>query len=176
MTATPSIHLIVAIDDRGAIGFRGDMPWGRSMKADLKHFKETTMGYPVLMGRTTFESFPKRPLPGRLNIVLTGRADYAVPEGAVVATSADEALRIAGEASDRLFVIGGAKVYAQFFDRADYLHMTLIHHAFDRADTYFPEADPARWTLETSDSVHPADASNAYPYSFVVLKRQKADK
>lgn len=166
-----TIHLIVAMDDGGAIGYKGDMPWGRSMKSDLKHFKETTMGYPLIMGRTTFESFPKRPLPGRLNIVLTRRTDYAVPEGAVTATSVDEALRLAEEeGSGEVFIIGGRQVYEQFIDRADRLHLTLIHHTFDPVDTHFPDIDPEAWQLVATED-HPADESNAYPYSFIVLAK-----
>lgn len=167
-----TIHLIVAMDDEGAIGYKGDMPWGRSMKSDLRHFKETTMGYPLIMGRTTFESFPRRPLPGRLNIVLTRRTDYDVPEGAVTAGSVDEAFRLAEEeeGSAEVFIIGGRQVYEQLIDRADRLHLTLIHHTFDPVDTHFPDIDPEEWQLEATED-HPADESNAFPYSFVKLKR-----
>lgn len=166
-----TIHLIVAMDEEGAIGLQGDMPWGRSMKSDLRHFKETTMGYPLIMGRTTYESFPRRPLPGRLNIVLTRRTDYDVPEGAVTASSVDEAIRLAEEeGSGEVFIIGGRQVYEQFIDRADRLHLTLIHHTFDPVDTHFPDIDPEEWQMETTED-HPADESNAYTYSFVTLRR-----
>ena len=80
------LHIIVAIADNGAIGLKGDMPWGRQLPADLRHFKETTMGYPIVMGRKTFESLPKGALPGRQNIVVTRNTVYHA-EGAEVVHS-----------------------------------------------------------------------------------------
>ena len=144
MSKTSTLSLIVAMDSDGAIGQAGDMPWGRSMKGDLRHFKETTMGHPILMGRTTYESFPRRPLPGRLNIVLTRRSDYTVEEGAVVAHSVEEALRLA-EGADEI----------------------------PGADTHFPDIDPAEWQL-VREEPHPADPSNAFPYTFTTLERRKS--
>lgn len=172
MSKTSTLSLIVAMDSDGAIGQAGDMPWGRSMKGDLRHFKETTIGHPILMGRTTYESFPRRPLPGRLNIVLTRRSDYTVEEGAVVAHSVEEALRLA-EGADEIFVIGGRQIYEQLIDRADRLYVTLVHHTFPGADTHFPDIDPAEWQL-TREEPHPADPSNAFPYTFTTLERRKS--
>ena len=82
----PTLHIIVAIAEDGAIGFEGDMPWGRNLPRDLKHFKETTMGYPIVMGRKTFESLPKGALPGRLNIVISRNTAYEA-QGATSCTA-----------------------------------------------------------------------------------------
>lgn len=171
-TQKPRIALIAAMDEGGAIGLGGDMPWAMSMKSDLKHFRTTTMGHPILMGRTTYESFPKRPLPGRYHIVLTGRKDYPAPEGVAVVPSIEEGLKAWKEQGDPLlFVIGGAKVFDQMIDRADLLYLTLIHHRYPEADTFFPEIDPEEWQL-TETEEHPADETNAHPYTFVVLERK----
>jgi dihydrofolate reductase len=167
-----TIQIIVAMDESGAIGLHGDMPWGRSMKSDLRHFKETTMGHPIIMGRTTYESFPKRPLPGRLNVVLTRDPDYPVTEGAVVATTPEEALRIVeGEGTGTVYIAGGASIYRLFLERSDRLLVTLVHHTFAEADTHFPDIDPEQWVLTASED-HPADPANDYPYSFTVLERK----
>lgn len=105
------LHAIVAMGRGNEIGYRGDMPW--HIPEDLRHFKNLTMGHPIIMGRSTWESLPKKPLPGRLNIVLTRNPEYKA-EGAAVATSLAEALRLC-PAAEVPFVIGGGKVYAQSF-------------------------------------------------------------
>ena len=168
---TPSVSIIVAMTRQRAIGFKGDMPWKMEMKADLRHFKETTMGHPIIMGRKTFESFPKSPLPGRQNIVVTRNKDYAVPEGVTVVSSIEEALEVA-DGAEEVFVIGGAQIFSQSLHLADKLYVTIVEgHDFLNADTFFPEIDPDLWQLESKEH-HEADDKNKYPYSFTVWTRK----
>ncbi|MEY7847669.1 dihydrofolate reductase [Natrarchaeobius sp. A-rgal3] len=137
---------IVAVADNGIIGRDGEMPW--HVPADLAHFKETTMGHPVIMGRVTYEGILEtlgEPLPGRTTVVLTNR-DLEVPDGATVANGLGEALtvaeRIARERydADRIFVAGGATVYEELLSALDRLIVTEIHDDPD-GDTRFPEWD-----------------------------------
>lgn len=162
------LHIIVAIADNGAIGLKGDMPWGRNLPADLRHFKETTMGYPIVMGRKTFESLPKGALPGRQNIIVTRNRDYSATDATIV-HSLEEALEVAE--GERLFLIGGGELYRQGMDLADVLHITLVHHEWHDADTFFPELDIDIWEC-TSIEEHEADERNLYPYSFTTWRRK----
>lgn len=156
------LHIIVAMDERGAIGQEGDMPWGRNLPADLKHFKSTTMGFPIVMGRKTFESLPKGALPGRQNIVVTRNKAYEAP-GADVVNSLEEALDKAE--GDQLFLIGGGQLYQQGIALADVLHITLVHHTWQEADTFFPDIDIDIWECVENEA-HQADERNLFPYSF----------
>ncbi|MFD1564647.1 dihydrofolate reductase [Haloarchaeobius amylolyticus] len=138
---------IVAVADNGVIGNDGDMPW--HIPADLKHFKETTMDHPVIMGRVTYEGILEtlgEPLPGRTTIVLTSR-DLETPDNTVVAHDLEDALAKAEIAArerhdgvDRVFVAGGATIYEQFLPAVDRLIITEVHDEPD-GDTYFPEWD-----------------------------------
>lgn len=162
------LHIIVAMADNRAIGYKGDMPWGRGLPADLKHFKETTMGHPIVMGRKTFESLPKGALPGRQNIVVTRNSNYQA-EGAEVVHSLPEALERAE--SEELFLIGGGELYRQGIELADMLHITLVHHEWEEADTFFPEIDIEVWECKQIE-YHEADDRNRYPYSFTLWERK----
>lgn len=135
--------IIVAVSENGVIGKDGDIPW--HFPEDLKHFKEKTMGHPVVMGSSTYRSLPEdfRPLPGRKNIVLT-RSGLEVDESVSVANSLEEAWKIAGKESEKAFIIGGASIYEQTLDEADKLVLTRIHQEFD-GDTYFPDWDEDNW-------------------------------
>lgn len=166
------LHLIVAIANDGAIGKNGDMPWGRNLPADLKHFKETTMGHPIVMGRKTYESLPKRPLPGRTNIVVTRNSEYQA-EGAVVVHNLEDALEVNG--AEKLFLIGGGELYRQGIELADVLHITLVHHKWDDADTYFPSIDLDKWQCVQND-YHEPDDKNLFPYSFTQWIRKEKSK
>ena len=161
-----SIQAIVAIDGNGAIGRQGDLLC--HLPADMKHFKEVTMGHSIVMGRKTFESFPRRPLPGRQNIVITRNADWHYP-GVTVAHSLDEA--IAAAQTDTVFIIGGAQVYGQALPLVDVLHLTQIHARWASADVFFPALDPDEWQ-EVSREHHQSDHRNAYEFDFVTLKRR----
>jgi dihydrofolate reductase len=158
---------VVAIAQNGVIGRDNALPW--KLPEDLKHFKAVTLGKPVLMGRRTFESIG-RPLPGRINLVLT-RNPHWHATGAVVVRSPAEALEAAGSASE-LHVIGGSDVFKLLLPAAERIHLTRVH-AQIAGDTVFPEIDWARW-IELETRRYAADERNAYDLSFVTLERAPA--
>lgn len=136
--------IIAAVSENNAIGKDGDIPW--DIPEDMKHFKETTMGNPVIMGRKTYQSFPEpvRPLPGRTNIVLT-RSDFQPEDESVkVANSLSEAYEIAEETSEKAFIIGGASVYEEALKDADKMILTEVHREVD-GDTFFPDWNGEAW-------------------------------
>jgi len=162
---TRRISLIAAMTDDRVIGIGNRLPW--KLPADMRWFRRHTLGKPIVMGRKTFESFGAKPLPERLNIVITRDPDYRA-EGAVVVHDIDAALRAAGEA-DEVLIIGGASFYEQMLPRADRLYLTFVHADIE-GDAWFPEFDPSAWH-EIHREDHPADEKNPYPYSFVILER-----
>lgn len=152
---------MVAMDRTGAIGFNGDLPWGRSLKGDLAHFKRITQGGSIIMGRKTFESIGSKPLPNRENIVLSSKPS-GVP-GVLTALSLSSAYALARYL---IFVIGGAQVYCQALDDMDELYITYVDAEFTEADTYFPEFDKSIW-IEQSRQHHPADQDNKYSFDII---------
>lgn len=136
-----TLSIIVAVARGGAIGASGDLLY--HISADLRRFKQLTMGHPVIMGRKTFESFPKGPLPGRRNIVVTRNQEYPA-EGIERVSSLEEACRRAGEDA---FVIGGGEIYRMAMDVADRIYMTEIDADAPGADTFFPAVDPGVWRI-----------------------------
>ena len=162
-----SVTLIAAIARNRVIGKDGDLPW--RLPADLRHFKRTTVGHPLIMGRRTFESFG-RPLPDRTNIVVTRSPSYR-PEGAVVVSSFDEAMRVALEEDDEIFIGGGEEVFRHFLPTADRMILTWIDEDFE-GDTFFPEFDESEWDIISRDD-HEPDEKNRWPYSFVVYERAR---
>ena len=164
------IIIIAALGNNNAIGKDSDLPWGRRQRGDMLRFFRLTKGFPIITGRKTYESFPQRPLRFRTNIVITRQSDYGGPDGLVKAGSFEEAIEIAKrEGKEKAFIIGGAKIYKLALSQADKLYITFIHHEFE-ADTFFPVIDPSAWQ-EIGRSVYPADADNAYPYSFVIYDK-----
>lgn len=161
-----SIHAIVAIASDGAIGRQGDLLC--HLPADMKHFKEVTMGHSIVMGRKTFESFPRRPLPGRQNIVVTRDPSWQYP-GVTVAHSIDEA--IAAAQAGVVFIIGGAQIYEQALPLVSVLHLTRIHARWATADAYFPALNMDEWQ-EVEREHHVSDHRNAYEFDFITLKRR----
>ncbi len=162
------LSIIVAMAANGVIGRNNELPW--HLPADLQHFKQTTMGKPILMGRKTFESIG-RPLPGRTNIVIT-RDDSYTAQGCVVVTSIEDALKAAA-GHDEVMVIGGAELYRQVLPEAKTIYLTRIHESFE-GDTRFPEIRNTEWhQVERVD--HEADEKNPYDYSFIRLDRVHAD-
>ena len=161
----PSIAVIVAMDQNNGIGFHGDMPW--HLSADLKRFKQLTMGHPVIMGRRTFESIPGGPLKGRRNIVITRNTDFH-PKGAEVVSSPDAALALCRDA-ETVFIIGGGQLYQQMFPLADTLYITLIHHVFE-ADTRFPDFSSDDFDV-TEEVMVTDDHTFEHRYSFITLKK-----
>lgn len=143
------LSLVAAVAENGVIGADGGMPW--HYPADLAHFKETTMGHPVIMGRRTYESIERRldgPLPGRTNVVLSRRESLELPDGAVHARDVEEARELAGAALDdgqeTVYVVGGATVYEAFVDDADELRVTEIPES-PEGETRFPKIGD-EWT------------------------------
>jgi dihydrofolate reductase len=159
------ISFVVAMDENRAIGKDNDLPW--YLPNDLKHFKKTTMGKPIVMGRKTYESIGK-PLPGRENIVVTRDQSYEA-EGTTIVHSVDEVLQINAE---EVCVIGGSEIFKQFLPVADRLYITEIHHTFE-ADTYFPELNDNEWK-ELSRTEGIVDEKNKYPHEFVVYEKIKS--
>lgn len=162
-----SLHAIVAIDEAGAIGFNGQLLC--HLPLDLKHFKALTTGHAIVMGRKTLESFPRGPLPGRQNIVLSRNKDYA-PQGVTVAATVAAALK-AVDMPQPVFVIGGAQIYRATFPRVTTLHLTVIHHTFAQADTFFPIIDPGEWHL-LDEERHEPDDRHPYAFTFKTLTRR----
>ena len=159
--------IIVAISDNSAIGRDNALLW--HISEDLKFFRRTTSGHPVIMGRKTYESIG-RPLPKRINIVVSHGSE--APEGTLLAGSLAEAFEKAAEQqSERCFVIGGGQIYAQALACADRLVVTHVHTVIEDADTFFPEIDPAIWQCVSEDR-HEADEKNPYPYTFAVYTKK----
>jgi dihydrofolate reductase len=158
------IALVVAMAENRVIGKDNKLIW--HLPADLKHFKQTTSGHPIIMGRKTFESIGK-PLPNRTNIIVTRQTDLQA-EGCMVANSLPEALMLAQQLDAEIFVIGGAEIYQQALFLADTIYVTEVHHSFE-GDTFFPEIDSVLWQ-EVSREKNEPDEKNTYPYSFVTFK------
>lgn len=161
------LNLIVAIAENNAIGKAGDLLC--HLPNDLKHFKEITTGAIVVMGKNTFFSLPRRPLPNRRNIVLTRDIAFTY-ENTEVAHSMDE-LQTMLQDNENVFIIGGGNVYEQFMTKVDKLYITHIHHTWQDADTFFPEIDPAIWQC-VSEEYHEADEKHLYPYTFAVYTQK----
>ena len=163
------ISIIVAMAANSIIGRDNQLPW--HLPADLKHFKQTTMGKPILMGRKTWESIG-RPLPGRTNIVITRDSTYSAA-GCVVVNSIDAAIT-AATGQNEVMVIGGAELYRQVMPCTDTIYLTRIHETF-AGDTRFPEIHNTEWhQVERVD--HEADEKNSHDYSFIRLDRVHAGR
>ncbi|PCJ71907.1 MAG: dihydrofolate reductase [Rhodobiaceae bacterium] len=161
----------VAIAENGVIGKDNGMPW--RLSGDLQYLKRMTMGKPIIMGRKTWESFPRRPLPGRPNLVVTRNADYDAP-GATVFTDVEAALTHAESLApelgvDEIMILGGAEIYAATLSRATRIYLTRVH-ASPEGDTYFPEFDQAEWR-EVRSVRQSRGENDSDDYSLIVLER-----
>ena len=161
--------IIVAIADNNAIGKDNALLW--HISEDLKFFKRTTTGCPVIMGRKTFESIG-RPLPKRTNIVVSRGFD--APEGIIVVGSLSEAYTVADGSYERCFVIGGGQIYAQALADADRLVVTHVHTVIEDADTFFPQIDPSVWEVEERSEMF-RDEESGFDFEFVTYKRSRAN-
>ncbi len=160
------ISLIAAVAENGVIGREGGLPW--RIPEDLKFFKATTLGKPVIMGRKTYVSIGK-PLPGRLNIVLTRDRTWHA-QGVSTAHDLDRALRIAQESgADEAMIIGGADIYEAALPRANRIYLTRIAREFE-GDALFPYFDPAEWTEIARTGKTAGDVP--FDYCFVTLERR----
>jgi dihydrofolate reductase len=165
MSEATTLSLLVAHDLGRVIGRDGDLPW--RLPNDLKQFKQRSLGKTVLMGRRTWDSLPRKPLPGRDNWVLS-RDPAFVAEGARSFQSLEQAL--AAHAGGELLVIGGGELYRLALPRAQRIYLTLVQTQVN-GDTWFPDYDPADFQeIERLD--HPADAQHACAYSFLTLERR----
>jgi dihydrofolate reductase len=163
---TAHLVLIVAVADNGVIGVRGDLPW--RIPEDLKRFKALTMGKPMIMGRKTWDSLPKKPLPGRTNIVVTRDPAFRA-EGAKIAYGFDEALAMArAENPPEIMVIGGEAIFAAALPLAHRLELTEVAAA-PQGDAFMPPIDRNAWREIACDGPH---ESGCLRYSFVTLERR----
>nr|WP_295973976.1 dihydrofolate reductase [uncultured Bacillus sp.] len=160
------ISFIVAMDKNRVIGKDNQLPW--HLPADLKFFKKTTMGHPIVMGRKTYESIGK-PLPGRENVIVTRNEQYS-PEGCTVIHSVEKLKDLAAARGEEIFVIGGAELFKTVLPDADRLYITLIEQEFE-GDTFFPEYTESNWKLVSSIK-GVKDERNPYIYYFNVYERK----
>lgn len=157
------ISLIFAIGRNNALGNKNKMPW--YLPADFAYFKKVTMGQPVIMGRKTFESIGK-PLPGRINIVITRSTSFSY-EGCIVVDSIDKAKELVKDKDS--FIIGGLEIYRAFLPIADKMYITEIDNEFE-ADTFFTEIDYSKWKLVSSET-GVKDEKNPFDYKWLVYDR-----
>jgi dihydrofolate reductase len=167
----PRLVLVAAVAENGVIGHDGGMPW--HLPGDLRHFKAVTLGKPIIMGRRTFDSIGRRPLPGRPNIVLTRDRSFKA-DGVQVAADLPTALSLAEDEAARLqmnevAVIGGSALYAEALPLAHRLYLTEVH-ASPEGSVRFPDFDRSEWREIARDGPH-QEPGEAYTYSFVTLDR-----
>jgi dihydrofolate reductase len=159
------VILIAAVAENNALGKDNQLLW--HLPDDFKRFKQLTTGHHIIMGRKTFESFPK-PLPNRTHVIITRQKNYH-PEGCLVADSIEKALEISPKDED-VFVIGGGEIYNLALPLADKIDVTKVHTTLD-ADTFFPEIDPKIWKL-ASEEYHPKDEKHLYDFTFQTFIRK----
>ena len=171
MPANPKLSLIVAKSRNGVIGVDGDLPW--KLSSDLKFFKQITMGKPVMMGRTKWESLPF-PLPGRPNLVLSGEKTYKAPKAEIFHDMHDmigRGYELAGEANvDEIMLIGGAKLYASLMRFCDRMYITEVD-AMIEGDAHFPAIRADKWRL-THEMSHAQSTGDDYPFEIKVYDRR----
>ena len=161
------ISIIAAIAEDNGLGKDNELLW--HIPEDLKRFKKLTWGQCVIMGKRTWESLPRKPLPGRKNIVLTDIPGECI-DCSITAYSVEDALEKCGP-DENIFIIGGGSVYRQFMDLADRLLITHVHQVAE-ADTWFPEIDTALWKIVEKEE-HLDAVQGIPPYSYVVYERKK---
>ncbi|WP_293895719.1 dihydrofolate reductase [Flavobacterium sp.] len=159
------ITLIAAVAENNALGKDNQLLW--HLPDDFKRFKNITSGHYIIMGRKTFESFPK-PLPNRTHVIITHQKNYTA-ENCIVVDSLEKAIAICPQ-GEEIFIIGGGEIYSQSIEIADKLDITRVHHTFD-ADTFFPEIDLEKWEL-TSAEFHPKDEKNQFDFTFQTYLRK----
>ncbi|MDB5249496.1 MAG: dihydrofolate reductase [Segetibacter sp.] len=161
------LSLIVAASTNNVIGKNNQLPW--NLPVDMKFFKNTTWGMPVIMGRKTFASMDNKPLPGRINIVITRQKNWKA-EGAVVVSNWDDALFVAKDADCKeVFVIGGGEIFKEAIKKANRIYMTRVHTMVD-GDIFFPEIEGKKWQRVSNRDCF-ADEKHKYNYSFELWER-----
>ena len=159
------IIMIAAAAENNALGKDNDLVW--HLPDDFKRFKNLTSGHSIIMGRKTFESFPK-PLPNRLHIIITRQKEYQF-DGCLVASNLEKALSLIPKNQD-VFIIGGGEIYKQALPFTDKIELTRVHQSFD-ADTYFPEINPDKWLL-IQEEYHPKDEKHAVDFTYQTFIRK----
>jgi len=160
---------IVAAAKNNAIGIDNQLPW--HLPKDLQFFKKTTMGKPVLMGRKTYESLGK-PLPGRLNIIISTRKNLSLPDGVLVFSNIEEGIkRMKQEQTDEGFIIGGGEIFRQTMNKIDRIYFTRVYTHIENATVFFPEIEDAVWKLVWEEK-HQADEKHLYDFSFQRYERR----
>jgi dihydrofolate reductase len=159
------ITIIAAVAENNALGKNNQLLW--HLPDDFKRFKTLTTGHHIIMGRKTFESFPK-PLPNRTHVIITRQKNYH-PEGCIVVDSLEKAIAVCPKEVE-LFIIGGGEIYNQSIEIAHKLDITKVNHTFE-ADTFFPKIDLDIWEL-TSAAFHPKDENHLYDFSFQTFLRK----
>ncbi len=161
------IALVYAISENGVIGKNGGLPW--HIPSDLKWFKAVTLGKPVIMGRKTWDSLPRKPLPGRLNIVIS-RSSGLYAEGAAIVADVTSAMMLANHGNpDEICVIGGAEIYCLFMPRATKIYLTRVLAEVD-GDTFLPALDAAQWHVVEHQS-HPPGEKDSHAFETLVYER-----
>ena len=161
-----TLSIIVAVASDGAIGRANDLLW--HLPADLKRFKELTTGHTILMGRKTFESLPRGPLPNRRNIIIS-RSLPAQP-GAEVYPTIQQAME-ACASDEEVFIIGGGEIYRQLLPDTERIYLTRVQASFPDAEVFFPELNPTEW-IEEAREVYPRDERNEYDTELLLLRRR----
>jgi dihydrofolate reductase len=160
------LALVLAMADNGVIGARGAIPW--RIADDMRRFKAITMGKPIVMGRKTWDSLPKKPLPGRTNIIITRDRAFRA-DGAAVVHSLDEAIaRAQSEKPDEIMIVGGAEIYLAALPRANLIHLTQVHGDFE-GDAHLPPFDSKLWREAARED---RATSEGLRYSYVTLERR----
>lgn len=159
------ITVIAAVAENNALGKENQLLW--HLPDDFKRFKTLTSGHYIIMGRKTFESFPK-PLPNRTHVIISRQANYQ-PEGCIVVNSLEQAIEACPK-TEEVFIIGGGEIYRQSIAVADKLDLTKVHASFE-ADTHFPEIDPSQWQLIFEEH-HPKDERHDYAFTFQTFTRK----
>ena len=159
------IIMIAAAAENNALGKNNDLVW--HLPDDFKRFKELTSGHHIIMGRKTFESFPKL-LPNRTHIIITRQKKYQ-PEHCIVVDSIEKALEFVPE-DENAFIIGGGEIYKQSLEYADVIELTRVHGLFE-ADTYFPEINPDHWEL-IEEEYHPKDEKHLIDFTYQTYIRK----
>ncbi len=159
------ITIIAAAAENNALGKDNDLVW--HLPDDFKRFKRLTSGHHIIMGRKTFESFPKL-LPDRTHVIITRKDDYQ-PEGTIVVNSLEEALKVS-KLDEQPFIIGGGEIYKMGMDKADRIELTRVHGEFE-ADTFFPEIDENEWSL-VNEQFHEKDEKHDHSFTYLTYERK----
>ena len=159
------LTLIAATSTNNALGKDNQLVW--HLPDDFKRFKTLTSGHYIILGRKTFESFPK-PLPNRTHVIITRNKNYEAPEGCIVVSSLEKAIEVCPK-NEEIFIIGGGEIYKQSIDIADKVELTRVHTTVE-ADTFFPEINSEKWKIVFEEQ-HTKDEKHAFDFTFVTYEK-----